>query len=152
MNNIDQNSFMDDAAMAFKQGMYDLLKYALIVVATAPIICVYPFIQKYFMEIDTAFDMASVTKVIGTTMCAARLAERGPLDWNTALSEFSEDPGNFGDVTITEMMSHQAGFVRHAIKPFSLAKPEDELPVIFHSAPAYKKRTRAVFLYDPPPE
>jgi multiple sugar transport system permease protein/putative aldouronate transport system permease protein len=50
MNNIDQKSLMDDAAMAFKQGMYDLLKYALIVVATAPIICVYPFIQKYFVK------------------------------------------------------------------------------------------------------
>lgn len=31
-------------------GMSDLLKYALIVVATAPILCVYPFIQKYFVQ------------------------------------------------------------------------------------------------------
>ncbi|MGI6671506.1 MAG: carbohydrate ABC transporter permease [Christensenellales bacterium] len=35
------------AAMA---GMSDLLKYALIVVATVPILCVYPFIQKYFVH------------------------------------------------------------------------------------------------------
>jgi CubicO group peptidase (beta-lactamase class C family) len=76
--------------------------------------------EKLPMEINTAFDMASVTKVIGTNMCAVRLAERGLPDWNTALSEFFEDPGNFGDVTITEMMSHQAGFVGHVIKPFFL--------------------------------
>jgi multiple sugar transport system permease protein/putative aldouronate transport system permease protein len=50
MNSIDQNSFLDEAAMAYRQGMYDLLKYSLIVVATAPIICVYPFIQKYFVK------------------------------------------------------------------------------------------------------
>lgn len=31
-------------------GLADLLKYALIVVATAPILCVYPFIQKYFVK------------------------------------------------------------------------------------------------------
>ena len=50
MNNIDQGNMIDDATMANLQGMYDLLKYALIVVASAPIICVYPFIQKYFVK------------------------------------------------------------------------------------------------------
>ena len=50
MNSIDQNVMMDDAIMVARQGMYDLLKYALIVVASAPIICVYPFIQKYFVK------------------------------------------------------------------------------------------------------
>jgi len=50
MNNIDQNAMIDDAAMTTLQGMYDLLKYALIVVASVPIICIYPFIQKYFVK------------------------------------------------------------------------------------------------------
>ena len=50
MNSIDQNAMVDDLLMATRQGMYDLLKYALIVVASAPIICVYPFIQKYFVK------------------------------------------------------------------------------------------------------
>ena len=31
-------------------GMADLMKYALIVVASAPIMCIYPFIQKYFVQ------------------------------------------------------------------------------------------------------
>ena len=30
--------------------MGELLKYALIVVASAPIMCVYPFIQRYFIK------------------------------------------------------------------------------------------------------
>jgi multiple sugar transport system permease protein/putative aldouronate transport system permease protein len=48
-NSIEMNPMLDDEAMAYFLGMYDLLKYALIVVATAPIICVYPFVQKYFV-------------------------------------------------------------------------------------------------------
>jgi len=36
--------------MVAKQGLSDILKYALIVVATAPILCVYPFIQRYFIK------------------------------------------------------------------------------------------------------
>jgi len=32
------------------QEMAMIIKYAVIVVATAPILCVYPFIQKYFVK------------------------------------------------------------------------------------------------------
>ena len=42
---------VDDPDLATAlMGMADLLKYSLIVVATAPILCVYPFIQKYFVQ------------------------------------------------------------------------------------------------------
>ena len=49
LNTIDQE-LVDEALQQGMQGMYDLLKYAIIVAATAPIICVYPFIQKYFVK------------------------------------------------------------------------------------------------------
>ena len=39
----------EETAMAF-QGLADLVKYALIVVSTAPILCIYPFFQKYFIK------------------------------------------------------------------------------------------------------
>ena len=38
-----------DDALAL-QGMADLMKYSLIVFATVPILCVYPFVQKYFVK------------------------------------------------------------------------------------------------------
>ena len=41
---------MDAESAEAIQGMADLLKYALIVVSTAPILLVYPFIQKYFVQ------------------------------------------------------------------------------------------------------
>ena len=41
---------MDPEALEAMQSLVEVLKYAVIVVATAPIICVYPFIQKYFVK------------------------------------------------------------------------------------------------------
>jgi putative aldouronate transport system permease protein len=41
---------MSDEEVRKLQGMSDLLKYAFIVVATVPILCVYPFVQKYFTK------------------------------------------------------------------------------------------------------
>jgi multiple sugar transport system permease protein/putative aldouronate transport system permease protein len=50
VNSFEENSILDEAFATYKQGLADLLKYSLIVVATVPIICVYPFIQKYFVK------------------------------------------------------------------------------------------------------
>jgi putative aldouronate transport system permease protein len=50
MNQIDANLIEDPELALAKQGMADLLKYSLIVVSTAPILCAYPFAQKYFVK------------------------------------------------------------------------------------------------------
>ena len=50
MNDIDTSDIVDEELAIAMQGMADLLKYALIVVATAPILCIYPFVQKYFNQ------------------------------------------------------------------------------------------------------
>ena len=49
-NQIQTNEMVDADTYVRKQGMADLLKYSLIVVSTVPILCVYPFIQKYFVK------------------------------------------------------------------------------------------------------
>lgn len=41
---------MDADALADLQQMTQVIKYAVIIVSTAPILCVYPFIQKYFVK------------------------------------------------------------------------------------------------------
>ena len=41
---------MDGEAAAALMNMKETLKYALIVVATAPILCVYPFLQRFFVK------------------------------------------------------------------------------------------------------
>ena len=50
LGNIDANMTMDPELQQQLANMADVLKYALIVVSTAPILCVYPFIQKYFVK------------------------------------------------------------------------------------------------------
>ena len=32
------------------RGLADLLKYSTIVVASLPVLCIYPFVQKYFVK------------------------------------------------------------------------------------------------------
>lgn len=50
MNQIESSDIVDLETQAIMQGMADLLKYSLIVVATLPIMLIYPFIQKYFVQ------------------------------------------------------------------------------------------------------
>lgn len=50
MSQIDPEDFIDDETAAVIQGLSDLLKYALIVVSTAPILVVYPLIQRHFVK------------------------------------------------------------------------------------------------------
>lgn len=49
-NKVDATVVTDQAFLEAKQGLADLLKYSLIVVSTLPIMCLYPFIQKYFVK------------------------------------------------------------------------------------------------------
>jgi len=41
---------IDISSYAARQAMRELLKYALIVVASVPVLMLYPFIQKYFLK------------------------------------------------------------------------------------------------------
>ncbi len=50
MNQIKATDYVDEETLVAMEGMADLLKYSLIVVATVPILCAYPFIQKYFVK------------------------------------------------------------------------------------------------------
>jgi putative aldouronate transport system permease protein len=46
----DSSAAMNLDAAAVREGLNELLKYALIVVASVPVLCLYPFIQKYFVK------------------------------------------------------------------------------------------------------
>ncbi|AZN42998.1 carbohydrate ABC transporter permease [Paenibacillus albus] len=50
LNSIDSSMMVDANKMAAMQGLRDLLKFSLIVVATVPILAIYPFVQKYFVQ------------------------------------------------------------------------------------------------------
>ena len=41
---------MEMENMAARAGLAELLKYAVIVVASVPVMLIYPFVQKYFVK------------------------------------------------------------------------------------------------------
>ncbi|MEI8093089.1 MAG: carbohydrate ABC transporter permease [Spirochaetales bacterium] len=50
LGNLDLTRVFDFDAMVRRQGLSDLLKYAVIVVASAPLLVLYPLVQKYFVR------------------------------------------------------------------------------------------------------
>jgi putative aldouronate transport system permease protein len=48
--NTTSSGSMDATAMAERQKLADLLKYCLVVVATVPVLLIYPFVQRYFVK------------------------------------------------------------------------------------------------------
>jgi multiple sugar transport system permease protein/putative aldouronate transport system permease protein len=50
MNQIAASDIVDPEQAVAMQGLADLLKYSLIVISSAPILCIYPFFQKYFVK------------------------------------------------------------------------------------------------------
>ena len=50
MNSVSSDMTVNISEMILKQGLADVLKYALIVVSSAPLLAVYPFIQKHFVK------------------------------------------------------------------------------------------------------
>jgi putative aldouronate transport system permease protein len=49
-NQIDMTMMVDIRSFETIQAMRELLKYALIVVASVPVLLIYPFVQKYFLK------------------------------------------------------------------------------------------------------
>lgn len=50
LNSIDPSMLQDVREVARKQGLTQLLKYAIIVVASAPLLIIYPFVQRFFVK------------------------------------------------------------------------------------------------------
>ena len=48
-NNFDAD-LMDEDMLAQIQNLQEVLKYAIIVISTAPLMLIYPFVQKYFVK------------------------------------------------------------------------------------------------------
>ncbi len=60
---------------------------------------------------DTPYDLASLTKVVGTTATAMRLVEQGRLDLDAQVSDYLPDyrPVGARSVTVRQLLAHTAG-------------------------------------------
>jgi len=50
LNMIDPTMIKDFDALMRRQGLTDVIKYAVIIVSSAPVLVLYPFVQKYFVR------------------------------------------------------------------------------------------------------
>ncbi|MDQ8737637.1 carbohydrate ABC transporter permease [Paenibacillus sp. LHD-38] len=50
LNSVDASMIANANQMLAQQGLKDLLKYSLIVIASGPVLIIYPFVQKYFVK------------------------------------------------------------------------------------------------------
>ena len=49
-NQFDSQMMMDVASMEQQKGLAELIKYAVIVISSLPMLILYPFIQKHFVK------------------------------------------------------------------------------------------------------
>lgn len=62
-------------------------------------------------NLDTRFDMASMTKILAPTMLALRALEEGMLTlWDSVARFFPDAPPDKANITIFQLMTHTAGF------------------------------------------
>ena len=50
MNSVELENIVDDETMMAKVGLAELLKYSLIIVSSAPVLIMYPFVKKFFAK------------------------------------------------------------------------------------------------------
>ena len=90
------------------------------------------------MPVDAIFDLASLTKVVGTTSAAEILYDRGQLDLDARvvryLPEFGETPGH-DKITIRHLLSHSSG-LQSADGVWRHAKDRQDLLRQLYATPA----------------
>ena len=89
------------------------------------------------LERDTLFDLASLSKLVSTTMVALRMLERGEIELTDTLSRYftmpDDAPAGRGDVTIRHLMHHNSGLTPHIPLWTQTDDPEKAVEVILRS-------------------
>ena len=69
--------------------------------------------EKLPMQPDTLFDLASLTKILSTTMVTLALVETGKLNLSDKLNQFYDTPADKQDITIHQLMTHTSSLPAH---------------------------------------
>lgn len=84
------------------------------------------------MEEDTRFDMASLTKLLSTTMITLRLLEQGCLSLNTPISDYWDCPDDKASITLKHLLTHTSG-LHPSYHLEEGCSPADAVSSILHS-------------------
>lgn len=100
---------------------------------------------KQAIQEDTLFDMASLSKVISTTMLALKAIEQGKLCLDDKLSYFFENTYDKQDITIKKLLTHTSGISSHIPLWTMKIKPEEAVDTILKTDFAYKTESETVY-------
>ena len=91
------------------------------------------------LERDTLFDLASLSKLVSTTMVALRMIERGELELSDPISRYFTMPEGTPEeresVTVRHLMHHNSGLTPHIALWTQTDDPADAVNVILRSKP-----------------
>lgn len=92
--------------------------------------------QSEKVTLNTVYDLASITKLVSSTLCAMKLVDQGLLDIHKTLGDYLPIPKDspYAKVEIAAMMSHTAGFT--AWIPFyqKTMNGDDLLPSLYRTS------------------
>ncbi len=86
----------------------------------------------------TLFDMASVSKLMSTTMVALRLLEEGAFSPYDSIWRFLDYTGNYGSVELRHLMNHTSGLSPHIPLYSVCSDPSEGIRTILDSEPLGK--------------
>lgn len=104
--------------------------------------CLYP--ENLPVTQDTLYDMASLTKLLGTTLAFLRMWDEGVADPDMQIGDFFENSFGKGHVTLFQLLTHTSGIAAHL--PL-YKEPVGRCPCeyILSSPFAYETGKRAVY-------
>jgi CubicO group peptidase (beta-lactamase class C family) len=83
---------------------------------------------------DTLFDIASLSKLVSTTMVALKFMEEGWLSLDDRIGMYLDRTGNHDRCEIHHLLTHTSGLVPH-MPLFTMCKKEDVIETILSSKP-----------------
>lgn len=101
--------------------------------------------ERLPLTADTLFDMASLSKLIGTAMASLRLIEDGKLRLTDTLGMFFGACYGKEGVTVRQLMTHTSGFCAHIPLWRRGIKPQDALREILREKLCCETGTQTVY-------
>lgn len=102
--------------------------------------------KNHLISGDNQYDLASLTKVLATTLSLMKLYDNGELSLDYPLKQFYPHlPEDKGDITIKQLLTHTSGFAKW-IRFFERTDdPDSILTIIFNDSLAYKPGEKQVY-------
>lgn len=107
--------------------------------------CIHP--KKAPMKIDTVFDLASLTKVVGTLPAILKLLEEGEIRLDDKVSNFLPGFALSGkaDITLKHLLTHTSGLPAHVEYHLENLDADQIMERIFQQRPVYEAGTRVEY-------